>query len=157
AGTLAAIGHLASEAGYIFRVHDVAQVRDYLAVAAGLSRRAGIPGGPMPAPPPPPEPHPNPGAFWRGDPPQHPHIPGCGGPPTPSAPPARRGRWYGCHSGRASAGSTRDAKPYRTSCAIGASAWVSRGRLRSVPRSTSRTASSPTASTTSTSIEISTA
>lgn len=37
AGTLAAIGHLAAEPGYVFRVHDVAEVADYLQVAAVLA------------------------------------------------------------------------------------------------------------------------
>ena len=42
AGTLAAVGHLATQPGYVFRVHDVAEVSDYLAVAAVLDGRAEI-------------------------------------------------------------------------------------------------------------------
>lgn len=41
-GTLAAIGHLAGEPGYVFRVHDVADVADYLAVADVLAGRAEV-------------------------------------------------------------------------------------------------------------------
>jgi dihydropteroate synthase len=40
AGTLAAIGHLAGEPGYVLRVHDVAAVVDYLAVASVLAGRS---------------------------------------------------------------------------------------------------------------------
>lgn len=40
AGTLAAVGHLLGEPGHILRVHDVAAVADYLAVAAVLAGRA---------------------------------------------------------------------------------------------------------------------
>jgi dihydropteroate synthase len=43
AGTLAAIGHLVAQPGYVFRVHDVAEVADYLQVAAVLAGRADIP------------------------------------------------------------------------------------------------------------------
>lgn len=43
AGTLAAIGHLAAQPGYVFRVHDVAEVADYLQVAAVLAGDADIP------------------------------------------------------------------------------------------------------------------
>ena len=43
AGTLAAVGHLATRPGYVFRVHDVAEVADYLAVAAVLAGRSEIP------------------------------------------------------------------------------------------------------------------
>lgn len=42
AGTLAAVGHLAAQPGYVFRVHDVTEVSDYLAVAAVLDGRAEI-------------------------------------------------------------------------------------------------------------------
>jgi dihydropteroate synthase len=40
AGTLAAIGHLAGQPGYVLRVHDVEAVADYLAVASVLAGRA---------------------------------------------------------------------------------------------------------------------
>lgn len=43
AGTLAAVGHLAAQPGYVFRVHDVAEVADYLAVAAVLAGQADVP------------------------------------------------------------------------------------------------------------------
>jgi len=43
AGTLAAVGHLAAQPGYVFRVHDVAEVADYLAVADVLAGRNDIP------------------------------------------------------------------------------------------------------------------
>jgi len=48
AGTLAAIGHLvgngaAARPGFIFRLHDVADVADYLEVAAVLAGRAEVP------------------------------------------------------------------------------------------------------------------
>ncbi|HEY8546409.1 MAG TPA: dihydropteroate synthase [Acidimicrobiales bacterium] len=42
AGTLAAVGHLAAQPGYVFRVHDVAEVADYLAVADVLAGRADV-------------------------------------------------------------------------------------------------------------------
>jgi len=42
AGTLAAVGHTASP-GTILRVHDVAEVADYLAVARVLARRSDLP------------------------------------------------------------------------------------------------------------------
>lgn len=42
AGTLAAVGHLADQPGYVFRVHDLAEVADYLAVADVLAGRADI-------------------------------------------------------------------------------------------------------------------
>jgi dihydropteroate synthase len=40
AGTLAAIGHLAGQPGYVLRVHDVDAVADYLAVASVLAGRS---------------------------------------------------------------------------------------------------------------------
>ena len=40
AGTLAAIGHLAGQPGYVLRVHDVGAVADYLAVASVLAGRS---------------------------------------------------------------------------------------------------------------------
>ena len=43
AGTLAAVGHLVAQPGYVFRVHDVAEVADYLAVADVLAGRADVP------------------------------------------------------------------------------------------------------------------
>lgn len=43
AGTLAAIGHLTPQPGYVFRVHDVAEVADYLAVAAVLAGHLDVP------------------------------------------------------------------------------------------------------------------
>ncbi|HEX6568405.1 MAG TPA: dihydropteroate synthase [Acidimicrobiales bacterium] len=43
AGTLAAVGHVLGHAGTILRVHDVAAVADYLAVAAVLAGRADLP------------------------------------------------------------------------------------------------------------------
>jgi dihydropteroate synthase len=44
-GTLAAVGHVLGHAGTILRVHDVAVVADYLAVAAVLAGRADLPEG----------------------------------------------------------------------------------------------------------------
>jgi dihydropteroate synthase len=44
-GTLAAVGHVLGQAGTILRVHDVAVVADYLAVAAVLAGRADLPEG----------------------------------------------------------------------------------------------------------------
>jgi dihydropteroate synthase len=43
AGTLAAIGYLAAQPGYVFRVHDVAEVADYLTVAAVLAGQIDVP------------------------------------------------------------------------------------------------------------------
>lgn len=43
AGTLAAIGHLAGQPGCVFRVHDVAEVADYLQVAAVLAGHVDVP------------------------------------------------------------------------------------------------------------------
>lgn len=44
-GTLAAVGHVLGHAGTILRVHDIAVVADYLAVAAVLAGRAELPEG----------------------------------------------------------------------------------------------------------------
>jgi dihydropteroate synthase len=45
AGTLAAVGHALGHPGTILRVHDVAEVVDYLAVAAVLAGRTALPPG----------------------------------------------------------------------------------------------------------------
>jgi dihydropteroate synthase len=45
AGTLAAVGHALGHPGTILRVHDVAEVVDYLAVAAVLAGRTDLPPG----------------------------------------------------------------------------------------------------------------
>ena len=44
AGTLAAIAHGADHGGHVFRVHDVAAARDFLAVRAALRGEAALPG-----------------------------------------------------------------------------------------------------------------
>ncbi|HEX5365910.1 MAG TPA: dihydropteroate synthase [Acidimicrobiales bacterium] len=43
AGTLAAVGHVLGRPGLVLRVHDVAEVADFLAVAAVLGGRADLP------------------------------------------------------------------------------------------------------------------